>query len=334
MKNYSLIIGVDVSKLKLDLIGINSINELLLDHKVIENKETKIKSLFTKMVKQFGEANILVAFENTGVYGRILAAVISSLNVDYCEISALEIYRSAGIKRGKSDKLDALVIAQYTIANKFKIKLSTPDSQLIIKLKLLYTQREKIVKTIKQFTSNKENKGFIAKPLLKDLDKTNKSIIANLNKNLKTINTQITTIINSEYSLKTNHKLVQSIPGVGIQTATYLLIVTKNFTCFTDARKLACYSGIAPFPYQSGTSIKGRNKVSQLADKKLKSLLNMCALSTKKYDPDIKLYYERKVKEGKNKMLVINNLRNKILARIFAVVKRQQPYVNIQKFAA
>ena len=60
----------------------------------------------------------------------------------------------------------------------------------------------------------------------------------------------------------------------------------------------------------------------------------MCALSTKKYDYEIKNYYENKVEEGKNKMLVLNNVRNKLLTRIFAVIKRQQPYVNINKFAA
>ena len=60
----------------------------------------------------------------------------------------------------------------------------------------------------------------------------------------------------------------------------------------------------------------------------------MCALTAKKYDHELKEYYERKVAEGKNKMLVLNNIRNKLLQRIFAVVNRQQPYVNIRKYAA
>ena len=334
MKNYSLIIGVDISKSKLDIIGIDSNSKLLLSHKILENKKPKIKSLLVKIAKQFEKNSILVVFENTGIYGAILITILDELKIDYSELSALEVYRSSGIKRGKSDKSDALVIAKYAITNKFKIKLSSPDKQYISKLKLLYTQREKIVKAIKLFESNKENKNFITNSMLKDIVKSNKSIIANLKKNLKVVNSQIIEIINGEHALKTNHKLIQSIPGVGPQTATYLLIVTKNFTCFKDARKLACYSGVAPFPYQSGSSIRGRNKVSHLADKKLKSLLNMCALSTKKHDYEIKNYYEKKVEEGKNKMLVLNNVRNKLLTRIFAVIKRQQPYININKFAA
>lgn len=334
MKNYSLIVGVDVSKLKLDLIGLNTNTEILLSHKIIENKETKIKILFTKLTKQYGEENILVAFENTGVYGKILASVMNILKIDYCELSALEVHRSSGIKRGKSDKSDALTIAQYAITNKFKIRLSAPSQEYISTLKALYTQREKIIKSIKQFESNDENKDFMPKSTFKEIAKTNSNIIKNLKKNLKLVDHQIQEIINSDSTLKKNYKLVQSIPGIGPQTAAYLLIITKNFTGFENARKLACYAGVAPFPYQSGTSIKGRNKVSHLADKKLKSLLNMCALSTKKHDAEIRQYYNRKVEEGKNKMLVMNNVRNKLLTRIFAVIKRQQPYVNIQKFAA
>ena len=179
-----------------------------------------------------------------------------------------------------------------------------------------------------------ENKHFIPNSVFKEINKTNTSIIKNLRKKLNLIDHQILEIIKRDNTLKNNYKLIQSIPGIGPQTTTYLLIVAKNFTCFENARKLTCYASVAPFLYQSGSSIKGKNKVSHLADKKLKSLLNMCALSTKKHDPQIKQYYNRKVEEGKNKMLIINNIRNKLLIRIFAVIKRQQPYVNIQKFAA
>jgi len=137
-----------------------------------------------------------------------------------------------------------------------------------------------------------------------------------------------------DQQLKNDYTLIQSIPGIGKQTALYLLIVTKGFTAFNNARQLACYAGVAPFPYQSGTSIKGRNKVSHLADKKLKSLLNMCALNAKRWDFEIEKYYNYKVAQGKNKMLVLNNVRNKLLTRVFAVTNRQQPYVNTKKFAA
>jgi len=277
---------------------------------------------------------VIVVFENTGIYGIHLALTLFEMDIDFCQLSALEIYKSSGIKRGKSDKQDALVIAQYAISNYFKLTLSSITQERITKLKLLHTQREKIMKALLQFQNNKEYKSFYTKQQLKELNRTNNSIVKNLKKNLKLIDAQLLVVINEDENLKRDFELTQSIPGIGKQTAIYLLLVTKGFTTFDNARQLACFAGVAPFPYQSGTSINGRTKVHHFADKKLKSLLNMCALNAKKYDYQIKEYYERKVADGKNKMLVLNNVRNKLLSRVLAVVKRQQPYVNLNKFAA
>ena len=334
MKNHTLIIGIDVSKNKLDIVAITRDHEIVIDHQIVDNTNKGIKTFIDKIVKQYSRQNILVVFENTGIYSMPLAYCLSKKEIDYSQLNALEIYRSQGIKRGKSDKLDAMMIARYTLVNSFKIKLSqiTPDK--LTELKLLHTQREKILKDIKKYRCNKEYDTFLPNQLIKRLTKTNRSILNNLKKNLKVIEAQIIEVIQSEISLKQNYTLVQSIPGIGPQTALYLLIVTKGFTTFNNARQLACYGGIAPFPYQSGSSIKGKNKVNHLADKKLKSLLNMCALNAKKKDKELALYFERKLKEGKNKMLILNNIRNKLLNRVFAVIKRQQPYVDTHKFAA
>ncbi len=93
------------------------------------------------------------------------------------------------------------------------------------------------------------------------------------------------------------------------------------------------YSGVAPFEYSSGSSIRGRTKVNHMADKKMKSLLQMCALSAIKHDPQLKVYYQKKEKEGKNKMLIFNNIRNKIIQRVFCVVNRKTPFVNTFNYA-
>ena len=89
---------------------------------------------------------------------------------------------------------------------------------------------------------------------------------------------------------------------------------------------------VAPFEYTSGSSIKGKTKVSHLANKKIKALLNIAALSAKKNDTEMKAYYDKKVKEGKNKMLVLNSIRCKIISRAFAVIQRNTPFVNVNKF--
>src|SRR5690625_3813224 len=143
------------------------------------------------------------------------------------------------------------------------------------------------------FGRTTENIGFLPKKLLSDLLKSNASNIKKLKTSLKKTDQRIQELISENESLKEKDRLIQSIPGVGPQTSIYLLIVTRGFTCFENSRQLACYGGVAPFEYSSGSSIRGRTKVSHLADKKLKSLLNMCALNAKAYDHEMKLYYER-----------------------------------------
>ena len=134
--------------------------------------------------------------------------------------------------------------------------------------------------------------------------------------------------------LKETYKLVTSVKGIGMQTAIMIIVFTDNFSKFENWRKFASYCGVAPFPYQSGTSIKGRTKVSHLANKKLKAIINMCAISAIQHNPEMKLYYHKRIEQGKSKMSTVNIIRNKLIARVFAVVKRQTPYVDTFKFAA
>ncbi len=333
MKNYDLFIGVDVSKSKLDITGIDQDNSLVLKHSVIKNNASEIQRYFKKILKDQNRT-IIVGFENTGVYSVPIALVLHKMGVEYCQLPSLEISRSKGISRGKSDKIDALQIAQYLLSHRFKIKLSEGMENHIAEMRLLYTHREKIIKSIARFEKEFENQDFLPKEIQKDVLRSTKSILKSLSANLKKIEERLIAIIKDNPTIEKNFDLITSVPGIGKQTAIYLLITTKNFTAFKDARQLACYAGVAPFPYQSGSSINGRAKVNNLADKKLKSLLNMCALSANKYDYEMKLYFEKKVSEGKNKMLVLNNIRNKLLARVFAVINRQQPYVNTKKYAA
>src|SRR5690606_37796974 len=132
-------------------------------------------------------------------------------------------------------------------------------------------------------------------------------------------------IIKEEPELAKLQKLITSVKGIGPVTARFLIIYTGGFTAFQSWRKFASYVGIAPFPNRSGTSIKGRNKESNLANKEGKALLHMCAASAIQCSPEIKVYYERRLAKGKHKMSTLNIIRNKLLSRAFAVVARGTP---------
>lgn len=141
-------------------------------------------------------------------------------------------------------------------------------------------------------------------------------------------------ILKANETLNNQAQLIRSIPGIGEQTCVYFIITTKGFTAFNNWRQFACYSGVAPFEYSSGSSIKGKTKVNHMADKKMKSLLQMCAITAIKYYPQLKEYYLKKKEEGKNSILVLNNIRCKLINRVFAVINKETPYINTYKFAS
>lgn len=334
MKKYELFIGIDVSKLKLDISFLYPDDVREITHFVVANNNKGLNEILNRLKKLKIDFNkVLFSFEDTGVYSMPLCYFLTKKEIDYWMIPALEIKRSTGINRVKSDKSDSRDIAFYALSHQHKLKLGNLPNETLQEIKLLNTEREKVLKAIHLFERTYENIDFIPKKLLKEVLKINASTVKNLKSTLKKIDKKIRELLHENEQLKEKDQLIQSIPGVGPQTSVYLLLVTRGFTTFENSRQLACYGGVAPFEYSSGSSIRGRTKVSHLADKKLKSLLNMCALTAKVKDYEMKQYYERKIAEGKPKMLILNNIRNKILGRVFAVVNRGTPYVNTQKFA-
>jgi len=121
-------------------------------------------------------------------------------------------------------------------------------------------------------------------------------------------------------------KIITSIPAVGPVTALNIILTTNEFKNINNPKKFACYSGVAPFVKESG-KFKGKPRVSHMANKKMKRLLHLCAMVAKKVVPEITAYYNRKTGEGKNPMSVLNAIRNKLIARVFACVNKNSTYM-------
>ncbi|WP_180272370.1 transposase [Maribacter sp. 4U21] len=139
---------------------------------------------------------------------------------------------------------------------------------------------------------------------------------------------EIKQLIDSCERIKDLASSLRSIPGVGPILCMNLIVKTNEFKTIREPRKLACYAGVATFANTSGVSVFGRNKVSNHADKGLKKLLHLGALSVIRLDNDLAVYYHRKVKEGKNKMSVLNAVRNKIIHLVFALINNRTFYQN------
>jgi transposase len=132
-------------------------------------------------------------------------------------------------------------------------------------------------------------------------------------------------VLQSDEELKRLMKLITSVDGIGPITACEIILTTAEFKQISDPKKFACYAGVAPFEHSSGKKLS-RARVSHMANKKVKRFLHMEAMSSIRSKSDLKNYYERKVREGRNKMLIINAVRNKLIHRVFACVRDNRPY--------
>ena len=325
-------IGIDVSKLFIDVV-IHSTKK----HRQFQNSLRGFKEMLKWIDKHttVPVAKRLLAFEHTGLYSSPLTMFLSKEKMNYILIPGLELKKSLGITRGKNDKVDAKSIALYTFRRRDELKPYKLPSMNLLELRKLLSLRDKLVKQKAGYmATNKEIKDFLMQKEHGTYFEIHEEMIKILNEKIKKVETQIREIIKNESKLQEQYELITSIIGVGKLTAWYMIVYTNAFTLFETSRKFASYAGTAPFPYESGISIKGKTKVHQFANKKFKTLLSSCASSAIIHNPEMRLYYEKRLAAGKHKMSTLNIIRNKLLARIFAVVNRKTPYVNTLEYAA
>jgi transposase len=251
------------------------------------------------------------------------------------EESPLTIKRSSGIVKEKTDKLDAKLIARYAWLYREELEPSTVKSTSHLELGRLLALRDQLVRNNAGLKGTlKELKVLLSSPSTDAGCLSLKRSIDYLDKQVKGIEQRIKAIITEDHSMHKNYELLTSLKGVGLVVACQLIYHTGNFTRFDSWRAFSSYCGTAPFEHRSGTSIYKRKQCHYLGDRKMKSLLSMASVSAIQHDSELRLYYKRKLAEGKDKMLAINNVRNKLIARAFAVVKRGTPYVVINQYAA
>ncbi|MDD3860369.1 MAG: IS110 family transposase [Bacteroidales bacterium] len=326
------VVGIDVSKLTIDVV----IHQTK-DYQQFENSNKGFSTLLKWALSQSKatKENLLFVFEHTGLYSHNLAIYLSSKEFKFLMVPGLEIKRSLGLARGKDDKIDAAKIARYAYRLRDEITPTILPSDAIMNLKHLLSLRDRMVKQRAGYkTSLKEMKRVLKISENTVLFSAQESLLATLDKQIAKIENQIDEIVLQNQVLKRQYDLITSIKGIGPQTALYVIVTTDGFSRFNTSRSFASYCGIAPFPNKSGTTIYGKTKVSNLANKKIKSLFDLAAKSAIQHNQEMKLYYNKRIDEGKSKMSTINIIRNKLLARIFAVIKRDSLYVDIMKYAA
>lgn len=322
-----IIIGIDVSKDKLDVCVLGSPDGPALEERTIGNTEGAIGAYLGHAAARYGD--LMVCLEHTGHYGLLLCSMLERSGVAYCVVPAMEIRKSRGIVRGKSDRADAYTIACYAL--RFRDRLSPsrlPGADLLLAGGLL-SLREHYVRigtglrnALKAYAvaGGVVDNGIVTESL--------EAQLANIRSEIARVEARMRELLEGSPETGKNFALLNTVKGIGPVTAAAMILTTRNFGAIRDGRKYNSYAGLAPFPHQSGKMDKG-NRVSHMANKRIKTLLHNGACSAANHDPELRTYYKRKLAEGKNKMSILNAVACKLVYRAFAVIKRQTPYVNL-----
>jgi transposase len=327
MKKLIHFIGIDVSKETFDLALLKENDVSQITQRVFSNNLKGFKEL-DKWLKQQKVAyrDTVFCVEHTGYYSKLIARFIIAKKGNLWMEMSLKIIRSLGIQRGKNDKIDARRIALFAHRNQQDYKPYKPPRPIIEKLKTLLMLRQKLVNSKLSITIPINELRRIDKPAGKEAMAITSITMKALDKNLLTVEQQIDELIASDKDLTEKYKLVTSVPGIGKITFCYLTCFTNEFQNYSQAKQLACYCGVVPFEYTSGKSVRGKPKVHNMANKFMKKLLHTAALCAVTYYTEFKTYYERKINENKNRMLILNNVRNKLIIRVASVIKNNRPY--------
>lgn len=240
--------------------------------------------------------------------------------------SSLHIKRSIGLARGKSDKIDSERIANFAMTHQRAAKLVKLTHPTLERLQNLKGLRSRLLMSKKSQERAIGELEHFDKKAASEMKRLSRSSLNGLSESLKKVEEKMLEVIQMDREVSALYELVTSVKCVGKVLATDLIIYTHGFTRMLDGKKLACYCGVAPFEYSSGTSIYGSPGTSNFANKILKYDLHMASMSAIRHSPELKEYYQRKREEGKAKMKILNAIRNKLLHRVVAVVKRGTPY--------
>ena len=329
-------VGIDVSKSTLDVALFRGEVDWNEGHVKVSNNESGYKELKKWFrLKNAAKKRLRICMESTGLYTQDFRSWLEKEDIIYYVVDPKIMHHFAppqsikGLRQTKNDKADAFRIAIYCSLFHESMKPSKLPSAAYFKLKRLLAERRQYVKQsvlYRQQLSDISIYDSVSSRTRK------KNEVAGLRSNIRQTDAEMKAIIDTDPAIRRNYELLTSIVGIGIVVAITTIVLTENFTTFTNPRKYASYIAIAPFPHESGTSVRGTTKVSKQGFKQAKADLSISVISAMSHDSELKEYWNRKKAEGKQTGCVLNAIKFKIVLRMFAVVKRGTPYVNTKGY--
>lgn len=327
----STFIGVDFSKQTIDVAILKQSKKSQKEFACLKfsNDEESYKELFQWIKEQTHtpQEQWLICGENTGLYSLGLQRFLNLRHIFFWLENPLQIKRAQGMVRGKNDKMDACQIALY--AYRFQDKACNVElrNDILDMIRDLLVLRERLIKNKKQLlTASKELVRVKNNQTSAFIDEHTNKLIKCIIDEIKETEKKILELIKEDEQIEENFDRLCSIKGVGFVNAIWMIIATNNFIDFNDPRKFGCYAGCVPFNYESGTSVYRPDRVSAFANRRIKTILTCAAASAIRYNENIKAYYWKKKTEGKPWRLIVNNVRNKLIHLMFAIIRSQRTY--------
>ena len=331
----SIVVGIDVSKEKIDVSAIDvrkhNRGVCMLDYRVFENRAMGFRRMLVwarNLISGVGLDSIMFCCETTGGYDRSLCDYLYAKGGDIWREGALQIKRSMGVRKGKDDKADSLMIAEYAMRNMDKaVFYETPDES-IRALKILFLYRYKLVQEITEKKVRTRQmaettpKGEILSFILRDAQQSIKA----MEKSLKECEDRIKKVLEEDESIARNYRHITSIKGVGLVNAVAVIAYSNNFKTIRTSRKMASYYGIATFRERSGTSVDKKAYTKYYSCSLLRAVITQAAECTVMKNGIYREYYDRLATKGKPYGIILNNIKNKLIHLIYSLVENDMDY--------
>jgi transposase len=264
--------------------------------------------------------------EATGVYNEVLAHCLVANGYAVAIQPPLEVKRAFKPVGHKTDPVDSKQIAEYAYRFFDELRLWTPHERILEQIKTLLTTREQFCmqKTAHLNALKALQRKYVHTPLA---EKLHEDTINRLKSDITAIEREIEHLINQDPTYRQLVGLMMSVPGVGLLLASHLLIACQSSPQPYNPKALSAFIGICPYQNQSGTSVRGAATSRHYGPPGLRRLLYLAAMSVRMHHPYFRHYFIRKVQQGKPKKLVINNIANKLLRIVCAVLRTQTPFI-------
>jgi transposase len=267
----------------------------------------------------------LIVMEATSTYWIQFATALhtASYGVSVVNPKQAHDFAKALLHRAKTDPLDAKVLAQ--LGAKLTPARWTPPPAIYQELQQRLAWRDSLL-ALRTQVSNQHHALLHEQRVVAAVAAGQTALIADLTRQIAAVERELAEVIATDHAWTASIVRLQSIPGVGVITATWLVVAPANFTACSSVEAATAYVGLAPHPWESGSSVRGRASIGHAGHARLRQALYMAAVSAMRCNPILRTFYARLRQAGKPAKVALCAVARKLLHVAWALVTKQRTF--------